>query len=121
MSRTTLVLGGIAAAVAAALSAWGTAAGVLMGTALAWLNLRWLEQAVNAVAALSVAQANAPKPRISSWTYFKFFARYALIALVLYVTVTRLPVPILSVLGGLLALGAAAMLEGTRDALGKAR
>jgi hypothetical protein len=92
-------------------------AGVAIGTLLAWLNLRWLEQGVNALARLSIAQSGQPKPRISLWVYVKFFGRYALIALVLYAIVRSLTIPIVSVLGGLLALGAAAMVSGIYEVL----
>jgi len=86
--------------------------GVAIGTLLAWLNLRWLAQGVEAIARLSTAQEGQPRPRISAWVYAKLFARYALIALVLYVSVSGLSIPLLSVLGGLCALGAAAMVSG---------
>jgi hypothetical protein len=96
-------------------------AGVAIGTLLAWLNLRWLSQGVEAIARLSTAQATAqegqPRPRISAWVYVKLFARYALIALVLYVSVSSLSIPLLSVLGGLCALGAAAMVSGIYEVL----
>jgi hypothetical protein len=115
LARTTLVLGGIAAAAVAAFHSSPAGIGVLIGTLLAWVNFRWMEQAVDAVATLAVAQSGAPRPRISSWTYAKFFARYALIGLVVYGIVSRSSVPAVSLLGGLLALGAAAMVEGLRD------
>jgi hypothetical protein len=93
------------------------AAGVAIGTMLAWVNLRWLEQGVQAIAMLSTAQAGQLRPRISSWVYVRLFGRYALIGVVLYVTVSRLAVPLISVLGGLFALGAAAMVSGIYEVL----
>ena len=113
----TLALGLSAAAIVCFLVTRAAGAGVAIGTLLAWLNLRWLEQGVNAIARLSAAQAGQPRPRISIWVYVKFFARYALIALVLYVTVWSLTIPVVSVLGGLLALGAAAMVAGIYEVL----
>jgi hypothetical protein len=85
------------------------AAGVALGTLLAWLNFRWLDQAGMALVRVAQAQPGAERPVIPLSTWAKFFARYALIALVLYVTVTRSPVPAASIVGGLLMLGAAAM------------
>ena len=103
----------------ATLAAWATkrysphaGLGVVLGTLLAWLNLRWLDQAGAAIATLAQAQSAAPRPYIPQSTWVKFFARYALMALALYVTVTLSPVPPVSVVGGLLMLGAAAMVVG---------
>ncbi len=113
----TLALGFGAAAVVCLCVTRAAGAGVAIGTLLAWVNLRWLRQGVDAIARLSTAQANHPRPRISIWVYVKFFARYGLIALVLYVIVQSLTIPVVSVLGGLLALGAAAMVSGIYEVL----
>jgi membrane associated rhomboid family serine protease len=58
---------------------------------------------------------------VPAWTYFKFVARYGLIGLVLYVMFSRLSVPLLGMLGGFLALGAAAMAQGIREAVSRPR
>ena len=113
----TLALGFGAAFVVCLVVTRAAGAGVAIGTLLAWLNLRWLEQATDAMVRLSTAQAGQPKPRISLWVYVKFFGRYALIALVLYAIVRSLTIPVVSVLGGLLALGAAAMVSGIYEVL----
>lgn len=113
----TLVLGFGAAVAVFFLVTRAAGAGVVIGTLLAWLNLRWLEQGVDAMVRLSTAQAGQPKARISVWVYVKFFARYALIALVLYVILRSLTIPVVSVLGGLLALGAAAMVAALYEVL----
>ncbi len=113
----TLVLGFGAAAIVFFLVTRAAAAGVAIGTLLAWLNLRWLEQGADAIARLSTTQAGQPKARISVWVYVKLFARYGLIALVLYVIVRSLTIPVVSVLGGLLALGAAAMVASLYEVL----
>lgn len=113
----TLALGFGGGAVVCLVVTRAAGAGVAIGTLLAWLNLRWLEQGVNAIARLSTAQAGDPRPRISAWVYVKLFGRYALIGLVLYVTVSSLTIPVLSVLGGLFALGAAAMVSGIYEVL----
>ena len=108
----TLGLGLAAALVTGVLVSGAAAAGVTIGALLAWVSYRWLREAAHALTRLSAAQAQAEKPRVSPWLYVRFFARYALIGLVLYVMVARFAVPMASLLGGMLALGAAAMVEG---------
>lgn len=105
----TLALGAATAVAAAVFDSVASAAGVMLGTLLAWLNFRWLDQAGWALVRVAQAQSGGKRPVIPLLTWVKLFARYALIALVLYVTVTRSPVPAVSVVGGLLMLGAAAM------------
>jgi hypothetical protein len=119
IGRLTLWLGAVAALIAAAVVSVPAGVGVAVGAALAWLNHRWLGQSLDAVARASAAQQNAPQPRVPRWTYFKFIARYGLIGLVLYVMFSRLNVPIVSMLGGLLMLGAAAMAQGIREAVSR--
>lgn len=110
IARWTLLLG-LGAAIATLAAGRGRlAAGVAAGALLAWLNFRWLEQAADALVRVSTAGPEGPAPRISSWLYVKFFARYALLAVALYVMVARFAVPAWSLIAGLLALGAAAML-----------
>jgi len=121
VAAMTLFLGIVAAATTAAMHFPLAGVGVVLGTLLAWLNLRWLDQAGAALVRLAQAQRTAPRPRIPQSTWVKFFARYALMALVLYVTVTRSPVPLVSVVGGLLMLGAAAMAVGLYEVLVEAR
>jgi hypothetical protein len=108
----TLALGFSAAIIVGLRVTWKAGAGVAIGALLAWVNLRWMEQGVDALVRLSTAQQGQPRPRISPWTYIKLFARYALIGLVVYVSVSSLAIPAVSVLGGLFALGAAAMVSG---------
>ncbi len=76
---------------------WRAAVGFLIGAALALLNYWWISQAVSAL-------ARAGRARPSNLTYFKFFGRYALIGVVVYVIFSRSLVPILAVMGGLLIL-----------------
>jgi hypothetical protein len=65
---------------------------------------------MNAVTRASTAQAGSPQARVPIGSYFGLFARYALIAGVVYVIFSRLQIPVLSMLVGLCALGAAAIL-----------
>jgi len=117
----TLALGAVAAAALALARAPLVGVGLALGSLLAWLNFRWLQQASDGLAQLAKAQPGRERPVISQWTWAKFFARYALIALVLYVTVSRSRVPIVSVVGGLLMLGAAAMAVGLYEVLVETR
>ena len=117
----TLALGFSAAAVAGVRVTPAAGAGVAIGALLAWVNLRWLEQGVDAIVLLSTAQQGQPRPRISPWIYVKLFARYALIGLVVYVSVSSLAIPAVSVLVGLFALGAAAMVSGIYEVFWETR
>ena len=105
----TLALGCAASVAVSVGISWRAGAGVLIGALLAWVNFRWLQQALDALVRLSGAQGGASHSRISLWVYGKLFGRYILIALVAYVTVRGFAVPVLSVLGGLCTLGAATM------------
>jgi hypothetical protein len=84
---------------------WG--AGLGTGAALAWLNFRWLRRGLDALVAASTAQSNSEKPRVPAGTYFRMLFRYGLIALTVYVIFKVLKVPLLSMVVGLCALGAA--------------
>ena len=109
--RLTLGLGFLAAIPVAIWFSWQAGVGVFIGAVLAWINARWLQQALDALTRLSIAQAGAPKPRISAAVYVKFAARYVLMGVVIYIMMTYFAVPVVSLLSGLLALGAAAMAE----------
>lgn len=117
IARGTLLLGATVAAAAALAGQGRIATGLAAGALLAWLNFRWLEQAVDALVRVSTAGPEGPAPRISPWLYVKFFARYGLLGAALYVMVARFAVPAWSLVVGLLALGAAAMLESVRQLL----
>jgi hypothetical protein len=113
--RLTLAFGFLAAGwVAIARTArWGV--GIAIGAALAWLNFRWLDQALAGLVMAASAQQGRPKPVIPPSLYGKFIARYLLIGITLYVTVTFFGVPILACLLGLFALGAGAMAAALYD------
>lgn len=109
IARLTLILGFVAALPVAVWISWRSGAGVLVGALLAWVNFRWLQQGLDALVKLATAQQGVAAPRISVWVYVKLLARYALIALMAYVIVSAFEVPVLSIVGGLCALGAAAV------------
>jgi ATP synthase I chain len=106
----TLILGGIAAVGGWVLYSQKIGAGVGIGAVLAWINFRWLERAMNAVTRASTAQAGSPEARVPVLSYASLFGRYALIAAVVYVIFSRFRIPVLSMLVGLCALGAAAIM-----------
>ena len=103
----TLLIGFAAGGAVVALRdrSWGT--GLAIGGILAWLNFRWLRQGLDALVAASTAQAGAEQPRVPVGTYFRAIFRYALIAFIVYVIFKFLRVPLVSMVVGLCALGAA--------------
>jgi small-conductance mechanosensitive channel len=109
IARLTLLIGALAAAPVAWFygTTWG--AGIFVGAILAWFNFRWLRKGLDALTAASTAQADQPKPQVPISTYFTAAFRYGLIALSVYVIFEYLNVPILSMILGLCALGAATM------------
>jgi hypothetical protein len=105
----TLLLGFLAALLVSIAKSprWGL--GIAVGTSLAWLNFRWLDQALAALVTVATAQARSPQSRVPATIYWKFAGRYVLMGLAIYVTVHYFAVPVLTVILGLLALGAAAI------------
>jgi hypothetical protein len=101
---------GVVAAIIIALAGhreWG--AGVAIGSILAWFNFRWLRQGMDALTAASSAQSGAARTHVPIGTYFRALFRYVLIGLCLYVIFKLSAIPLVSMVFGLFALGAAAM------------
>jgi len=109
IARLTLLLGAVAAVPVAWFYGLPWGAGILVGAILAWFNFRWLRQGVDALTTAATVQANRRSPRVPIVTYFKALFRYGLIALAVYVIFKYLNVPILSMICGLCALGAATL------------
>ncbi len=109
ISWLTLMLGAFAALPVAYFVEWHWGAGILIGAILAWLNFRWLRQGLGALAAAARAQSDHREVRVPIGTYFRALFRYGLIALAVYVIFKYLHVPLLSMILGLCALGAATM------------
>jgi small-conductance mechanosensitive channel len=109
IARLTLLLGAVAALPVSWYHGLPWGAGILVGAILAWFNFRWLRQGVDALTAASTAHAAHLNPQIPVATYFKALFRYGLIALAVYVIFKYLNVPVLSMIFGLCALGAATM------------
>jgi hypothetical protein len=107
ISWLTLLIG-LAAGLSVALlrdRLWG--AGLGIGAALAWLNFRWLKHGLDTLVLASTAQTGKEKPVVPFLSYFGMLFRYGLIALAVYVIFEYLRVPLVSMVVGLCALGAA--------------
>jgi small-conductance mechanosensitive channel len=117
IARLTLLLGALTATVVACFYGpkWG--GGILVGAILAWFNFRWLRQGLDALTTAVTAQTNRRNPRVPVLTYFKALFRYGLIALAVYVIFKYLNVPILSMVLGLCALGAATLVVSVYEIL----
>jgi ATP synthase I chain len=105
----TLVFGFVATTVVAVLRYERWAAGLAIGTALGWLNFRWLRRAADALVAVSTAQEGREKPKVPLTTYFAALFRYGLLGLAVYVIFVYLHVPLGSMILGFCALAAAAI------------
>jgi small-conductance mechanosensitive channel len=110
ISHLTLALGIATGLPVAILYSWRWGLGILVGAVLAWLNFRWLRQGLDALTNAATAQANHEKVHVPFSAYVKAAFRYGLIALIVYVIFKYLNVPVLSMVLGLCALGAATMI-----------
>ena len=107
IAQLTLLLGAIAAIPVAYFHGWRWGLGIFIGAVLAWLNFRWLQKGLDALAASATAQSRQQTVHVPFGTYFRAVFRYLLIALAVYVIFKVLNVPVLSMIFGLCALGAA--------------
>jgi hypothetical protein len=105
----TIVFGLLAAAILMACRKLDWSEGVAFGTVLAWLNFRWLRRGMDILVIGSEAQEGGSRPRVPLVSYFTAAFRYALLALGVYVIFIYLHVPLVSLILGLCALGAAAV------------
>ena len=107
ISWLTLLFGLVAALLVAVLRdrLWGL--GLAIGGVLAWLNFRWLKRGLDALVLASTAQAGKQKAAVPLLSYFGIVFRYMLIALAVYVIFVYLRIPLVSMIVGLCALGAA--------------
>ena len=94
---------------------WGT--GIFAGAILAWFNFRWLRQGADAITKAVTARAGQRDARVPIAAYFKALFRYGLIALAVYVIFKYLNVPVLSMILGLCALGAATLVVSVYEIL----
>jgi hypothetical protein len=117
ISRLTLLIGLIAALLVALFRdrLWGV--GLAIGAVLAWLNFRWLSKGLDALVLASTAQAGKEKPIVPLLSYVGMLFRYGLIALAVYVIFEYLRVPLVSMVVGLCALGAATVVASVYEIL----
>jgi ATP synthase I chain len=113
----TLVFGFAAAVALTFLKSGRWGIGIAVGTALSWLNYRWLDQALGGLVTSATAQEGMPKPVVPLSLYAKFMGRYLLIGITLYVIVVFFRVPILACLVGLLALGSGTIAAALYDVI----
>jgi hypothetical protein len=92
---------------------WGlrAAAGAAVGTALCWLNYRWLRLGAAALIRIGQAQATYENPRVPPLTHIKFFGRLLLLLVVAYVILAWLRLPAIAFLCGLVAVVPAILIE----------
>jgi hypothetical protein len=117
ISWLTLLIGFVAALSVALFGdrLWG--AGLAIGTVFAWLNFRWLRQGLDALVVASTAQAGKEKPAVPLLSCFAMLLRYGLIALAVYAIFIYLRVPLVSMVVGLCALGAATVVASVYEIL----
>jgi hypothetical protein len=111
LEKFLLVVG--AAATIGAGVGWGlrAAAGAAVGTALGWLNYRWLRLGAAALIRIGQAQATYENPRVPPLTHIKFFGRLLLLLVVAYVILAWLRLPAIAFLCGLVAVVPAILIE----------
>jgi len=107
-----ILVAGIALTAGAA-AGWGRrpAEGAAIGTALCWLNFRWLRQGAQGVIRLGLAQAGVETVRVPRSTHAKFLGRITLMVLVVYATLTWLHLPVVAMFCGLTAVLPAILME----------
>jgi hypothetical protein len=110
IAQLTLLLGTIAALATGFFLSVRIGAGIFIGAILAWISFRWLESALDGLVAVSTAKADSPEARVPMSSILRIIGRYGLIAAVVCVTFFVFHIPILSMLLGLCALGAATLL-----------
>ncbi len=117
ISWLTLVFGGLAGLGGGLLRGrvWGV--GLVIGAVLAYFNFRWLRRGLDGLVEASTAQAGRKKPQVPLGSYSLALLRYGLIGLTVYVIFEYLHVPLASMIVGLCALGAAAIVASVYEIL----
>ena len=107
----TLALGSAGSIAAGWRWGWRGAVGLAIGAILSWLNFRWLKGSVLAFGrAATAAGENEQTARVPKSAYAKFFGRFALLLVAVYVILTRSVFPAVALLAGLFASAAAVVL-----------
>lgn len=92
---------------------WGmrAAEAAAIGTALCWLNFRWLRQGAAGLMRLGMEQAGAETVHVPRSVHAKFFGRLVLLLVVAYVILAWLRLPAIAFLCGVVAVVPAIVLE----------
>jgi hypothetical protein len=103
---------GVATTIGAGIG-WGlrAAEGAIVGTAVCWLNFRWLRQGAAALIRLGEAQSTLEKPYVPPLVHVKFFGRLLLLLVVAYAILAWLRLPAIAFLCGLVAVVPAIVIE----------
>jgi hypothetical protein len=117
IAHLTLVVGAAAAIGAALLFSVRAGVGVLLGAALAWIGFRWLEGALDAIVRVSTAKSGSADARVPIGGIARLVGRYALIGAVVCASFYLFNIPVVSMLVGLCALGAATILASLYEVL----
>jgi small-conductance mechanosensitive channel len=117
IAHLTLILGAAAGVIVALRYGWRWGSGLMIGAGLAWLNFRWLKQGLDALTQAIASQGMRSKGEVPIGAYFGAVFRYILIAMMVYIIFRYLNVPILSMVLGLCALGAATLAVSVHEIL----
>jgi hypothetical protein len=117
IAQLTLVLGALASIGGFMLFSIRVGAGVLIGALLAWFNFRWLKNGLDAIVRVSTAQSDSTRARLPIGSLIGLFGRYSLIAAFVCAIFIFFEIPVLSMLVGLCALGAATMVASLYEIL----
>jgi hypothetical protein len=113
----TLVIGALGAIAGAWLSSVRMGAGILVGAAAAWVSFRWLESALDSLTNVLTTQAGAAAASVPKGAIAKIAGRYLLMGGIVYVTFSFFRIPVVSMLLGLCALGAATIVASLYEIL----
>lgn len=91
--------------------------GLIAGSALAWLNFRWLKGGVKAFTSRPATEPEGEKPRRHAATYLAAVFRYFLIGAAVYVIFNFLHVPLVSIALGLCSFVAATIVASVWEIL----
>jgi ATP synthase I chain len=117
ISWLTLAFGAAAVLLAVFSGQRAWAGGLAVGAVLGWLNFRWLGRGLDVLVAASKAQQGREKPVVPWWNYPLAVLRYALIGLTVYVIFIYRHIPLASMIVGLCALAAAAIVASVWEIL----
>jgi small-conductance mechanosensitive channel len=113
----TLAFGAGGAVLAALKFSSRHGAGVLIGAVLSWINFLVLRRGTRSLIAVAGDQ-QGPRPQQAQLASALLAAgRYALLALAIYVIFKGLKIPLISIVAGMLSLGAAATLASVCEIL----